>query len=266
MIKNLVRKRLKIFLNEIIKQEKVENPENLEEQGTNLIGRPLFKAFIEGYTQKQWQTPLKELPASIIKRLPVRFTYNNRYFNDTYEGIPSDGYGKLFENMLASENITIKLNTDFFLIKNEIPKEIPVIYTGPVDRYFDYCFGELGWRTIDLEEERIDIDDHQGTSVMNYADLDVPYTRIHEYKHYQPQRKHTSGKTIIFKEFSRSAGIEDDPYYPINTPQDKEKFKKYQNLANEEKNVIFGGRLGSYAYMDMHQVISSALSDFNKNI
>ncbi len=264
--KNLTPSEAYEFLQTEIKKYHIETPQNLEEKAISLIGKPLYEAFIYGYTKKQWEIDPKNLPANIITRLPVRYNYNHRYFKDKYEGLPVDGYGKVFEKMLDHENITVKLEVDFFEIKDSIPAEVKVIYSGPVDRYFDYKHGVLGWRTIDFEIERKEMNDFQGTSVMNYAEADVPYTRIHEFKHYHPEREQSDKETIIFKEFSRTAGKEDDPYYPINTPEDKEMYAKYLAETKDESHVIFGGRLGTYKYLDMHQVISMALNTFKSEI
>lgn len=232
---------------------------NLEEKAISLIGRPLYEAFIRDYTAKQWQTDPKELPASNITRLPVRYTFDNRYFTDTYEGLPVEGYTAWLENMAAHENIEVRLNTDFFEVREELP-DVPVVYTGPLDRYFDYSEGRLGWRTLDFETEVLDIPDFQGTSVMNYNDADVPFTRIHEFRHFHPERDYPKDKTVIMKEYSRFAEADDEPYYPINTPEDRAMLKKYRELAAQEKNVYFGGRLGTYQYLDMHMAIASALT------
>ncbi|WP_315311525.1 UDP-galactopyranose mutase [Rothia dentocariosa] len=247
------------------------DPQNLNDKGISLIGRPLYEAFIKHYTAKQWQTPPEELPASIISRLPVRYTYDNRYFNDKYEGLPVDGYAAWLERMAAHPNIEVRLNTDFFSDDHEYSREkvlgqIPVVYTGPVDRYFDYAEGDLSWRTIDLEEEVLPIEDFQGCSVMNYPDADVPFTRIHEFRHFHPERDYTKDATVIMREYSRFANKSDEPYYPVNTSVDREKLLKYRDLAKGEQNVLFGGRLGTYKYLDMHMAIGAALSMFDNKI
>ncbi|HEY4599303.1 UDP-galactopyranose mutase [Corynebacterium sp.] len=247
---------------------------NLEEKGIALIGRPLYEAFVRDYTAKQWQTDPKELPASNISRLPVRYTFNNRYFNDTYEGLPVEGYAKWLENMAEHENIEVRLNTDWFEVRDELraaSPEAPVVYTGPLDRYFDYAEGHLGWRTLDFEQEVLDTGDFQGTPVMNYNDADVPYTRIHEFRHFHPERedKYPKDKTVIVKEYSRFAEDNDEPYYPINTPEDREKLEAYRKLAaaeSENNKVLFGGRLGTYQYLDMHMAIGSALSMYDNQL
>ncbi|MGK4065082.1 UDP-galactopyranose mutase [Rothia sp. HC945] len=247
------------------------DPENLNDKGIQLIGRPLYEAFIKHYTGKQWQTDPKDLPASIINRLPVRYTYDNRYFSDTHEGLPVDGYTAWLERMADHPNIDVRLDTDFFNDNHEFSRskvlgQVPVVYTGPVDRYFDFAEGDLSWRTIDLEEEVLPIEDFQGCSVMNYPDEGVPFTRIHEFRHFHPERDYTKDATVIMREFSRFADKGDEPYYPINTDLDRQKLLKYRDLARGEKSVLFGGRLGTYKYLDMHMAIGSALSMFDNKI
>ena len=240
-------------------------PQNLDEKGVSLIGRPLYEAFIQSYTAKQWQTDPTELPASVIARLPVRFTYDNRYFSDTHEGLPTDGYTAWFERMIDHPLIEVRLGTDFFddshgLSKRAVVGQVPVVYTGAVDRYFDHAEGDLSWRTLDFEEEVLAVGDFQGTSVMNYADADVPYTRIHEFRHFHPERDYPADKTVIMREFSRFAGRDDEPYYPVNTATDRKRLLAYRELAKGERQVFFGGRLGTYQYLDMHMAIGSALA------
>jgi UDP-galactopyranose mutase len=242
---------------------------NLEEKAISLIGRPLYEAFIKGYTAKQWQTDPRELDAAIITRLPVRYTFNNRYFNDTYEGLPVDGYTAWLERMADHPNIDVRLDVDYFDVRDEIPARTPTVYTGPLDRYFDYTEGELGWRTLDFETEVVPVGDFQGTSVMNYNDVEVPYTRIHEFRHFHPERDHPRDRTVIVREYSRFADTGDEPYYPINTADDREKLTRYRELARKETanaNVLFGGRLGTYKYLDMHMAIGSALTMFDNRI
>jgi UDP-galactopyranose mutase len=244
---------------------------NLEEKAISLIGRPLYEAFVRDYTAKQWQTDPKELPAATIARLPVRYNFNNRYFNDTYEGLPLEGYTAWLERMADHPNIEVRLNVDYFEVRDEIPAGTPTVYTGPLDRYFDYAHGFLGWRTLDFEQEVLPVGDFQGTPVMNYNDADAPYTRIHEFRHFHPERedRYPSDKTVIVREFSRSADKDDEPYYPINTPEDRAKLERYRELAKTEgkqNNILFGGRLGTYKYLDMHMAIGSALSAFDNKI
>jgi UDP-galactopyranose mutase len=247
------------------------DPQNLNDKGIQLIGRPLYEAFIKHYTGKQWQTDPKDLPAEIISRLPVRYTYDNRYFNDKYEGLPVDGYTAWIERMAAHPNITVELNTDFFDDDHPYSRaatrgQVPVVYTGAVDRYFDYAEGDLSWRTIDLEEEVLPIEDFQGCAVMNYPDESEPYTRIHEFRHFHPERDYTKDATVIMREFSRFAEKGDEPYYPVNTADDRAKLLAYRDLAKGESSVLFGGRLGTYKYLDMHMAIGSALSMYENKI
>lgn len=246
---------------------------NLEERAIGLIGRPLYEAFIRDYTAKQWQTDPRDLPPEVISRLPVRYTYDNRYFNDTWEGLPADGYTAWIERMADHPNIDVKLDTDFFdgaqpFNKKDAVGQLPVVYTGPIDRYFDFEEGELSWRTLDFEEEVLGIGDYQGTSVMNYADADVPFTRIHEFKHFHPERadRYPPDKTVIMREFSRFATRDDEPYYPVNTADDRARLLAYRELAKREANVHFGGRLGTYQYLDMHMAIGSALSMWSNQL
>jgi UDP-galactopyranose mutase len=244
-----------------------EHAENFEEKGISLVGRPLYEAFFRGYTAKQWQTDPKNLPAAIVSRLPVRYNFNNRYFSDTYEGLPVDGYTAWLEKMADHPNIEVRLDTDFFDLRHDILGNVPVVYTGPVDAYFDHQAGDLSWRTLDFELEVKDVGDFQGTSVMNYADEDVPYTRIHEFRHFHPERDwYPRDKTVIMREFSRFAELGDEPYYPINTAEDREKLLAYRDLAKKEPHVLFGGRLGTYKYLDMHMAIGSALSMFDNKL
>lgn len=248
-----------------------KTPENLDEKGVSLIGRPLYEAFIRNYTAKQWQTDPTELDPSIIARLPVRYTYNNRYFSDTYEGLPVDGYTAWLERMAAHPNIEVRLETDFFddshdYSKSKIAGQTPVIFTGPLDRYFEYSQGDLSWRTLDFSEEVLDTGDFQGTSVMNYPDPEFEFTRIHEFRHFHPERDYPKDKTVIMREYSRFATREDEPYYPVNTAEDREKLKAYRALTEQESLVWFGGRLGTYQYLDMHMAIGSALSMFDNKI
>ncbi len=238
-----------------------KTPENLEEKAISLIGRDLYEAFVRGYTLKQWQADPRLLPADIISRLPVRYTFDDRYFSDRFEGIPIDGYTAIFERMLDQPRIRVELGVDYFDLRSSIPEEIPVVYTGPIDRYFDYREGVLGWRTIDFEREVHPVGDFQGTSVINCADEDVPYTRTVEFRHFNPERAYPQDRTIVFREFSRSAGRADEPYYPVGTPADKTVYRRYKALAEAEENVHFGGRLGTYRYLDMHQAIGAALKD-----
>jgi UDP-galactopyranose mutase len=250
-----------------------KDAQNFEEKAISLIGRPLYEAFVKHYTAKQWETDPTNLPASNITRLPVRYTFDNRYFNDTYEGLPVDGYTAWLEKMAADDRIEVRLNTDWFDVRDELRAanpEAPVVYTGPLDRYFDYSAGRLGWRTLDFETEVLsDCGDFQGTPVMNYNDADVPYTRIHEFRHFHPERAYPTDKTVIMREYGRFAKDDDEPYYPINTPEDRAMVTAYRELAGAETasaKVLFGGRLGTYQYLDMHMAIASALNMYDNTL
>ena len=240
---------------------------NLEQKAVSLIGRPLYEAFIRGYTFKQWQTDPVDLPPEIITRLPVRYTFNNRYFSDTFEGLPADGYTAWLERMAGHPNIEVRLDTDFSGLRADAAGSVPVVYTGALDAYFGYAAGDLGWRTLDFELEVLATGDFQGTPVMNYADADVPFTRIHEFRHFHPERDwYPKDKTVIMREFSRFAGRGDEPYYPINTAADRERLLAYREMAGREPGVLFGGRLGTYRYLDMHMAIGSALSMYDNTL
>ncbi|WP_395726226.1 UDP-galactopyranose mutase [Nakamurella sp.] len=240
---------------------------NLEDKAISLIGRPLYEAFIRDYTAKQWQTDPHALPPDIIARLPVRYTYDNRYFNDTFQGLPVDGYTAWLERMVDHPTIEVHTGVDFFddgpWGRSSVRGRVPVVYTGPIDRYFDHADGELSWRTLDFQTEVLPIGDFQGTSVMNYADLDVPFTRILEFKHFHPERAYPTDATVIVREFSRFAERHDEPYYPVNRPADRSRLRRYRDAAAREPGVLFGGRLGTYKYLDMHMAIGSALTMFD---
>ena len=240
---------------------------NLEQKAVSLIGRPLYEAYIRGYTFKQWQTDPVDLPPEIITRLPVRYTFNNRYFSDTFEGLPADGYTAWLERMADHPKIEVRLGTDFSALRADAAGNVPVVYTGALDAYFGYAAGDLGWRTLDFELEVLATGDFQGTPVMNYADADVPFTRIHEFRHFHPERDWYPGdKTVIMREFSRFAGRGDEPYYPINTAADRERLLAYREMAGREPGVLFGGRLGTYKYLDMHMAIGSALTMYENRL
>ena len=238
----------------------VENPQNLEEQAINLVGNTIYEKLIKGYTAKQWGRLCNELPAFIIKRLPVRFTFDNNYFNDRYQGIPIGGYTKIIEKML--NGIDIRLNCDFFKNKEALIKESKnIIYTGAIDEYYDYKFGHLEFRTVRFETSVLDMPNYQGNAVVNYTEYEVPYTRIIEHKHFEFDT--TSPKTVISKEYSKKFEPGDEPYYPVNNEFNNELFQKYRELSLKEKNVYFGGRLGMYKYFDMDDTIIEALKFIN---
>lgn len=254
------------FIKEEIKKESIHNPNNLEEKAISLIGRPLYEAFIKGYTMKHWGTDPKNLPAQIITRLPVRFNYKTDYFDDPWQGIPAEGYGELFKTMLSHKNIDLYLNTDFFAVRHLIPPDCCMVYTGRLDQFFDYKHGLLSWRTLTFEREVHEVSDFQGTAVMNYAEASIPYTRTHEFKHLHAERGYDQARTLILREYPRELGEGDDPYYPINTPKDREIYERYQEEVQKTKNVIFGGRLAEYRYLNMDQTIASALKTYDEKI
>lgn len=245
--------------------------DNLEGRAIALVGAPLYKAFIKGYTAKQWQTDPRLLPAGIINRLPVRYNYDRAYFDDPYQGLPVDGYGRWFERMADNDLIEITLGVDYLggdhaLSRSRLDGSVPVVYTGAIDRYFDYRYGQLGWRTLDFETEVLPVADFQGAPVINFSDPDVPFTRIHEFRHFHPERDYTREATVIMREYSRFADINDEPYYPINTSDDRSALLKYRFLVDMEHRTLFGGRLGSYKYLDMHMAIASALNRFETTV
>ncbi len=249
-----------------VSRSKRPNNDSFEDLAINAIGEPLYDAFIKGYTQKQWQTDPKFLPPEVFSRLPIRFNFDNRYFNDTYEGLPLNGYMSFLSNMADQNKIRIETNTDFFSNKEFYLDADLIVYTGPLDKFFDFKHGLLGWRTLDFSIERLPIDDFQGTSVMNYADENVSFTRIHEFQHLHSERNKKSASTVIMKEFSRTSGMDDEPYYPIKTEKDRSSLEKYRALMTSTPKVIFGGRLGTYNYLDMHMAIASALQVFETQI
>ena len=234
-----------------------KTPENLEEQAISLVGTDIYEKLIKDYTEKQWGKPTTELPAFIIRRLPVRLTYDNNYFNDTYQGIPIGGYTQIVEKMLDHENIDVETNVDFFANQEQYMKDFPkIVFTGMIDEFFDYKLGELEYRSLRFENETLDMENYQGNAVVNYTDADTPYTRIIEHKHFEFGNQE---KTIITKEHSKTWEKGDEPYYPVNNDRNNHLYKSYKKLADEQGNIIFGGRLGHYRYYDMHQVIGAAL-------
>ena len=234
-----------------------KTPENLEEQAISLVGTDIYEKLIKDYTEKQWGKPTTELPAFIIRRLPVRLTYDNNYFNDTYQGIPIGGYTQIVEKMLSHENIDVETNVNFFVNKEQYLKDFPkIVFTGMIDEFFDYKLGELEYRSLCFENETLDMENYQGNAVVNYTDAETPFTRIIEHKHFEFGNQ---AKTIITKEHSKTWEKGDEPYYPVNNDRNNHLYKSYKKLADEQGNVIFGGRLGHYRYYDMHQVIGAAL-------
>lgn len=240
-------------------ESNIENPKNLEEQAISLIGKDIYEKLVKGYTEKQWGRKCSELPSFIIKRLPVRYTFDNNYFNDLYQGIPIGGYTKIIEKML--EDIEVKLNTDFFDDKDKwLNIADKIIFTGMIDQYYNYCYGELEYRGLNFEFETLDIENYQGNAVINYTDAETPFTRIIEHKHFESS---DSPKTIITREYPKTWVKGEEAYYPLNDEKNSKLFKKYQELAKKEDKVIFGGRLGMYQYYDMWQVIDEVLKLVN---
>ncbi|MCJ0576845.1 UDP-galactopyranose mutase, partial [Enterococcus cecorum] len=234
-----------------------KRPENLEEQAISLVGTDIYEKLIKHYTEKQWGKTCVELPAFIIRRLPVRLTYDNNYFNDTYQGIPIGGYTQIVEKMLDHENIDVEVNVDFFANKDKYLEEFPkIVFTGMIDEFFDYKLGELEYRSLRFETETLDTENYQGNAVVNYTDPATPYTRVIEHKHFEFGKQ---DKTIITREYSKTWEKGDEPYYPVNNSTNNDLYAQYRKLANEQEKVIFGGRLGHYRYYDMHQVIAAAL-------
>ena len=242
-----------------------KEPQNLEEQAISLIGRDIYEKLIKGYTEKQWGQKATELPAFIIRRLPVRLVYDNNYFNDTYQGIPVGGYTQIVEKMLDSDLIDVETGVDFFDKKDEYLKDYPkIVFTGMIDQFFDYQLGELQYRSLRFETEEKNVGNYQGNAVINYTDAETPYTRIIEHKHFE-FGKGDKDKTVITREYPADWHRGDEPYYPINNQRNNELYKQYAKLASEEaNNVIFGGRLGQYRYYNMDQVLHAALTAVNK--
>lgn len=250
-------------LDKINEQRAVLNgkePENLEEQAISLVGTDIYQKLVKGYTEKQWGRKATELPAFIIRRLPVRLTYDNNYFNDDYQGIPVGGYTQIVEKMLADDKITVETGVDFFDKKDEYLKNYDkVLFTGMIDQFFDYKLGELEYRSLRFETEELDVDNYQGNAVVNYTDAETLYTRVIEHKHFE-FGKGDKDKTVITREYPADWKRGDEPYYPVNDKRNNSLYKEYQNLASKEAgNVIFGGRLGQYRYYNMDQVIAAAL-------
>ena len=252
----------KAKIEEQLAETNITEPKNLEEQAIKLIGKDIYEKLIKGYTEKQWGTRATELPSFIINRLPVRFTYDNNYFNDTYQGIPIGGYTKIIERML--EGIEVKLETDFFKNRQEFEAIADkIVFTGMIDEFYNYKFGTLEYRSLRFEHELLDEENHQGNAVVNYTEYEVPYTRVIEHKHFEYG---TQSKTIITREYPATWSKGDEPYYPINNERNNSMYAKYKDLADKESNIIFGGRLAQYKYYDMHHVIEQALNTVKKEL
>lgn len=256
--KNLNPEEAKSFIASEAAKECIKEPANLEEKAVSQIGRPLYEAFIKGYTIKQWEKDPKELAPEIITRLPVRFNYDNNYFNDLWQGIPLHGYAALFEKMLDNPLIDVRLEHDWSDMRHTVEADTLVIYTGPIDAFFDYRHGHLEWRTLDFEVRRYPVDDFQGAAQVNEADATVGITRKTEYRHFHPEEKYPDS-TVVVEEAARYANISDEPYYPVNTEQNRKLYSNYEQDAKKLPNVIFAGRLGEYKYFDMDDSIARAM-------
>lgn len=249
-----------------IREAGITEPKNLEEQAISLVGRDVYEKLVKGYTEKQWGKRATELPSFIIRRLPVRFVYDNNYFNDKYQGIPVGGYTQMIEKML--EGIEVRLCTDFLEDREELASQADkIVFTGMIDAYYGYCYGELEYRSLRFETETLPIENYQGNAVVNYTEYEIPYTRIIEHKHFEFGCQGGYGntgipanqKTVITREYPAAWAKGDEPYYPMNDERNNALYEKYRRLADKEERVIFGGRLGMYRYYDMHQVVAEAL-------
>lgn len=256
-------------IDEQVKEAGITEPKNLEEQAISMVGTDIYEKLIKGYTGKQWGRPCSELPSFIIKRLPVRMVYDNNYFNDKYQGIPIGGYTQIVEKML--DGIEVRLNTDFFENREEYENcAKKILFTGMIDEYYDYCYGELEYRSLRFEHERLECENYQGNAVVNYTEYEIPYTRIIEHKHFEfgCQEGNEGGvsHTVITKEYPTDWSKGDEPYYPVNDEKNNMLYNKYKQLADKEEKVIFGGRLGMYKYFDMHVDIKEALELVNNEL
>lgn len=255
-------KEAKEKIEEQVKEANIQEPKNLEEQAIKLVGKDIYERLIRGYTEKQWGQRATELPSFIIKRLPVRFTFDNNYFNDKYQGIPIGGYNVFIEKLLGG--IDVKLNTDFFKNREELENLADrIVFTGMIDEFYDYRFGTLEYRSLRFQHEILNEENYQGNAVVNYTEYEIPYTRVIEHKHFEDGKQ---DKTVITKEYPASWKKGEEPYYPINNEKNNLIYEKYKELADKEKNVIFGGRLAEYKYYDMHDVIQQALDIVNKEL
>lgn len=245
------------------KEANIANPTNLEEQAISLVGKTIYEKLVKGYTEKQWGKRATELPTFIIKRLPVRFVYDNNYFNDKYQGIPIGGYTQIIEKMLTG--IEVRLNCDFFENREKFKKiASKIIFTGAIDKYYDYCYGKLEYRSLRFETSILNQSNYQGNAVVNYTEYEVPYTRIIEHKHFEFDT--TSSKTIVTKEYPDEWTVDKEPYYTINNDENNALYEKYLARSKEDNNIIFGGRLGQYKYFDMDKVIIEALACCEKEL
>ena len=245
----------KAKIQEQISRMHITHPKNLEEQAQALEGQDVYEKLVEGYPRKQWGRECKELPSFIIKRLPLRYTYDNNYFKDPYQGIPKGGYTRIIKKLL--EGVQVCLKTDFFANREELTAQADkILFTGMIDEFYDYCYGELEYRSLRFETEVLDTDNYQGVAVVNYTDRETPYTRVIEHKHFEFGKQE---KTVISREYSSEWSVGMEPYYPVNDEKNNALFEEYKKLAEKEENVIFGGRLGDYKYYDMDKVVAAAL-------
>ncbi|MGN1378541.1 MAG: UDP-galactopyranose mutase [Dorea sp.] len=263
----------KAIIEQQIREAGIEEPKNLEEQALSLVGKDIYEKLVKGYTEKQWGKRATELPSFIIRRLPVRFVYDNNYFNDKYQGIPIGGYTQMIEKML--EGAEVRLETDYFAQRKELEQEAEyIVFTGMIDEYYDYCYGELEYRSLRFETEVLDEENYQGNAVVNYTEYEVPYTRIIEHKHFEYGCQGGYGntettvnpKTVITREYPAAWSRGCEPYYPMNDEKNNALYQKYLELAEKETRVIFGGRLGMYRYYDMHQIVAEALKCVEKTM
>lgn len=249
-------------IEEQVRECEIDEPQNLEEQAISLVGKDIYEKLIKGYTEKQWGKKAIELPSFIIKRLPVRFTYDNNYFNDAYQGIPVGGYTQIIEKML--DGVEVRLNTNYLADKDNLSALAKkVIYTGMIDEYYNYCYGELEYRSLNFETEVFDVENYQGNAVVNYTDYETPYTRVIEHKHFEFGRQK---KTVVTREYPQKWNCGDEPYYPVNNEINNNLYNRYRELAVREEKVTFGGRLGLYKYYDMDDIIMDALKFSQKEI
>ena len=247
------------------KRKKIASPSNFEEKALSVIGKDLYEAFIKGYTLKQWQIHPRELPAAIFDRIPFRKNYDESYYHSRWQGIPEEGYGALFSKLLADRKISILLNTDFFDVRGKLNPDAQIIYSGPIDKFFDYKYRKLSWRTLRFQNEIVGVEDYQGSAVINYPEEDIPFTRIHEPRHLHPERFYSKDQTLIVREYSQLSNG-NDPYYPIATKENNRKYELYRQEAERLTKVHIGGRLGEYKYLDMDKTIERALQIFETRI
>jgi UDP-galactopyranose mutase len=254
------------FLQSEINKEQLSSTDNFENKAISLVGRKLYEALIRGYSKKQWQADPKVLPASLLSRLPFRKNYDENYYFSRYQGIPVNGYTAIFEKMLANPLITVMLKTDFFDIREQLSPDAMIIYSGPVDKYFNYCYGKMKWRSLRFEKQTVPYGDYQGTSVMNYADEDIPYTRIHEPRHLHCERNYPANQSVIITEYPVAASDTHEPFYPVPDRFNQALVQQYRALAATQTNLVIAGRLGDYKYYDMHETINQALEIFETRI